>query len=97
MAGTAITPRYAVGDLCYYVIHPTADIFQCVVDYVRITPTTLGIEITYKVHRTDITRSIDYVKEYELTDFTTAQISLLSWLDTQTTKIANMVEPPAPV
>ncbi|MCI4436149.1 MAG: hypothetical protein JHC33_04985 [Ignisphaera sp.] len=97
MAGTPITPKYAVGDVCYYVIHPTADIFQCVVDYVRITPITLGMAITYKVHRTDINRSIDYIQEYELTDFNTAQISLLAWLHTQTTRIANMTEPTLPV
>jgi hypothetical protein len=93
MAGLPITPRYAVGDVCYYTIHPTADIFQCVVDYVRITPTTLNDEITYKIRRTDINRSIDYVPEYQLTGFTVAQESLLLWLDNQITKVQAMEIP----
>jgi hypothetical protein len=97
MAGLPITPRYAVGDVCYYVIHPTADIFQCVVDYVRITPTTSNNEITYKIRRTDINRSIDFVPEDQVTNFPDAQQSLLLWLNTQTTRIANMTEPTLPV
>ena len=89
--------KYFIGDIVYYVIHPTADIFQCIVDYVRVTPTTGGIEVTYKIHRLDINRSIDYVQEYELSDFATAKAALLQWLSLQSTKVTNLTEPAWPV
>lgn len=94
---TTINTKYFVGDIVYYVVHPTADIFQCIIDYIRITPTTAGIEITYRIKRLDITRTIDYVQEWELSDFETSKTSLIYWLNQQSTKVSAMVEPAWPI
>lgn len=92
---TTITTKLSVGDTCYVVIHPTADIFQCVVSYVRIMPARLAgtYDITYKVTRTDNVKSMDYVKEAETFTFSEAKVELLAWLTAQTLKITNMTEP----
>ena len=92
---STITTKFSVGDVCYVVIHPTADILQCVVDYVRVVPTSpTASTITYRVKRVDVVQIVDYIREVDLYTFVEAKAELLSWLSTQTTRITNMVEPP---
>jgi len=97
MTAQTINTLYSVGDIVYVVIHPTADILRCVVDYVRITPITDGFSVTYRVYRTVTTTNtptfIDYVKEDELYTFANAKIQLLDWLNEQTIKVTAMTEP----
>ena len=45
MTSQTITTKYSLGDICYYIIHPTADIIQGVVLAVRIEPEADGVEI----------------------------------------------------
>jgi hypothetical protein len=95
---STVTTKFSVGDVCYVVIHPTADILQCVVNYVRVIPTASNAyTITYKVTRVDVTQTVDYIREVDLYTFTEAKTELLSWLTSQTDKVTAMTEPPAPV
>ena len=95
--GQTINTAFSVGDVVYIAIHPTADILQCIVNYVRVVPiNATDVVITYKVTRTDINQTIDYILEADLYTFANAKAELLSWLALQTTKITNMTEPPAP-
>jgi hypothetical protein len=92
-----ITTKFSVNDVCYVTIHPTADILQCVVIYVRIVPVTnVSYTITYKVNRVDVNQTIDYIREVDLYTFDEAKAELLSWLDAQTAKVTALVEPPRP-
>lgn len=94
---STITTKFSIGDVCYVVIHPTADILQCVVSYIRITPSNPANSIiTYKVQRTNAPQVIDYLQETEVFTFTEAKAELLSWLSTQTARISAMSEPPPP-
>ncbi len=96
---STITTKYNLGDTCYYVIHPTADIVQCIVLYVRIIPTPQETEITYRLQITYPTRLqkiIDYVHESELDTFENSRSALLVWLSAQTSKTVSMVEPEIP-
>lgn len=88
-----ITTKFSVGDKCYYIIHPTADILPCIVDYVRVIPTSTVPTITYRLHRLDKVQIIDYVAENEIDDFATSKTALLLWLNGQITKVTNMTEP----
>ena len=94
-----ITTKYNLGDLCYYVIHPTCDIVQGVVLYVRVIPTPQGIDITYRLQITNppqLQKIIDYVHESELDTFDNSKVALLSWLNTQITNVTNTPEPVIP-
>ena len=98
MTAEHITTKYSIGDVVYYVIHPTADIIQGVIQYVRIIPTPAGIDITYRVNTTTITvKVLDYVQESELMSFADAKTALLTWLNSQTVKVTAMTEPNLPV
>lgn len=99
MASQTITTKYIPGDICYYVIHPTADIVQCIVLYVRVIPTQTRVEITYRLQITypiGIQKIIDYVEETAINNFETSRIALLSWLTEQTDKVTGMSEPGIP-
>jgi hypothetical protein len=96
MAATTITTKFSIGDIAYIVIHPTADILQCEVLYVRITPEMASTPITYKVTRTDVPQIIDYIFESEIYTFADAKTELLGWLSDQTAKVTAMTEPPIP-
>ena len=95
---TTIVTKFSVGDTCYVVVHPTADILQCIVDYVRVVPVTTTLStVTYNVHRTvNIVGSIttlQYVKEAELYTFAEAKAELLAWLEIQRLKTVAATEP----
>ncbi len=97
MTTQTITTKYSLGDIVYYVIHPTADIVQCSVLYVRVIPTPTGPEITYRLqitYPTNYQKIIDYVQESELDTFANSQAALLSWLSSQSAKVSAMTEPP---
>jgi hypothetical protein len=95
---STVTTKFSVGDVCYVAIHPTADILQCVVNYVRIIPSSATTyAITYKVTRVDIKQSVDYIREADLYTFAEAKAEILSWLSNQTIRVTAMTEPPAPV
>ena len=99
MASQTITTKYNLGDIVYYVIHPTADIVQCTVLYVRIIPTPNGPDITYRlqiIYPTNYQKVIDYVQESELDTFANSQTSLLAWLASQTAKVTALTEPSIP-
>ena len=94
-----ITTKYNLGDICYYVIHPTCDIVQGVVLYVRVIPTPQGIDITYRLQITNppqLQKIVDYVHESELDNFANSKIALLAWLDTQVVEVTGMTEPVIP-
>lgn len=97
MATSTVTTKFSVDDICYVAIHPTADILQCQVMYIRITPTTDSYTVTYRVKRTDVIQVVDYINESELYTFAEAKTELLTWLNGQVSKITTMVEPPDPV
>ena len=88
---TIVTTKFSVGDVCYAVIHPTADILQCKVDHVRIDVVTAAV--TYRVTRVGINQTIDYLNQADLYTFAEAKIELLDWLGEQTTKVTAMTEP----
>jgi len=96
---STVTTKYNVGDICYYVIHPTADIVQCVVLYVRIIPMPQSIEITYRLQITNpqLQKVIDYVHESELDTFANSKVALNAWLTSQSAKVTSMIEPTIPI
>ena len=96
MTATTVTTKFSVGDVAYYVMHPTADILQGIVTYIRIIPTDPTFEITYRIQRTNVLQIIDYIHEDNLYTFDEAKAELLSWLSDQTIKITNSSEPPVP-
>jgi precorrin-6B methylase 1 len=92
---TTVTTKFSVGDVCYVTIHPTADILQCVVDYVRVIPGANNTSsITYKVTRVGINQTVNYLKEVDIFTFAEAKTELLNWLSQQTAKVTALTEPP---
>lgn len=97
MTTQTITTKYSLGDIVYYVIHPTADIVQGSILYVRVIPMPSGPDITYRLqitYPTNLQKIIDYVQESELDTFNNSKTKLLTWLSDQTTKVTDMTEPP---
>jgi len=99
MTTQTITTKYSLGDVAYYVIHPTCDIVQGVVLYVRVIPTPSGPDITYRLQITspaNLQKIVDYVQESELDTFANSKTTLLAWLSEQTANVTNMSEPVIP-
>ena len=94
MTITTINTKFSVGDVCYVTIHPTADILQCVVNYVRADVITAAV--TYRVTRVEVNQTIDYLNESDIYTFDEAKAELLSWLADQTSRVTLSVEPPYP-
>lgn len=97
MATTTVNTKFSIGDVCYVTIHPTADILQCIVDYIRVVPGANNTySITYRVTRVGINQTVDYLKEVDIFTFDEAKVELLDWLSDQTLKVTQLVEPPYP-
>lgn len=91
-----VTTKYNIGDVAYYVIHPTADIVQGVIQYVRIIPTLSEPDITYRMEITypvSLQKIVDYVGESEVDTFENSKTKLLIWLDAQRAKVVAMTTP----
>jgi hypothetical protein len=96
MTASTVTTKFSIGDVCYVTVHPTADILQCVVEYVRIVPVGNSYYTTYKVIRVGVNQTVDYIKEADLYTFAEAKTELLAWLNTQLSKVTALAEPTYP-